>query len=100
MDIVYPYRPSPEDFELRMSLRSLKHLKTPFENVWVIGEIPSCFRGKLIYQQDRMTGKQQNVIFKLLKICDDKRISEDFIVMNDDFIFTKDQELKNYQLGS
>ena len=81
MDIVYPYKRTPDDFELIYSLRSL--VNVPHDRVVIAGDRPSRV-------SDAVT------VFPVLRVGCDRYVSStanifatdvsgDFIVMNDDF---------------
>lgn len=81
MDVVYPYKRTPDDFELRYSLRSL--VNVPHDRVIVAGDAPDI-------TSDAVT------VFKVPRVGADRYMSStanifaadvsgDFIVMNDDF---------------
>jgi len=100
MDIVYPlgggsiYR----NMELRFSLRSLQFVD--HDKVFIIGQMPLRWlqRVEFIKLPDIKKQKQRSVIKKLLFICQpESPVSEDFILMNDDFYFLERQEIKLYK---
>lgn len=82
MDYVYVCRDG-ENEELRYSLRSLEK-NMPSGNVWIIGGKPDWYCGNFIaVEQTRKT--YANVREQLRVACKNKNISDDFILMNDDF---------------
>lgn len=82
MDYVYVCR-NGENEELRYSLRSLEK-NMPSGNVWLVGYRPDWFRGNFIPLPDS-SSKFENIKKCIFKITDTKEISENFILMNDDF---------------
>lgn len=99
MDIVYILGTGSRfnDEEIRYSLRSLKNL--PHDKVFVIGEKPDFFSDEIrhIPAQDPFDVKQQNAFHKLSIACDTEEISDDFVLMNDDFfILNPIDEVKHY----
>jgi len=88
MDIVYICRPG-ENEELRYSIRSAVQ-NLPHDNLWVVGQKPIWYTGNFIDVPiiDK-NSKYKNARLNLEKICVDKRISDDFILMNDDFYIMK-----------
>lgn len=84
--------------EIRYSLRSVqKNLK--HGKIFVIGEKCDWFSDKIIHipAEDPFEIKTKNAYHKLLIACNDKRISDNFILMNDDFfILNKIPEIKPY----
>lgn len=91
MDIVYILGTGSRynDDEIRYSLRSLINL--PHDNVYVIGEKPDFFSDNVIHipAEDPFDVKQKNAFHKLTIACNTKEISDDFILMNDDFFILK-----------
>lgn len=74
--------------EIRYSLRSAQKNLKNFGKVFVVGECPPWLT-KVIHipAQDRYGHKLMNATGKIRKACADKRVSERFILMNDDFFF-------------
>lgn len=89
------------DNEIRFSLRSAeKYLK--FGKVFIIGDKPEWMTGVIhIKTTDSESNKLMNARKKYLIACKDKRISNQFILMNDDFFFLKDiEKIENYSRGT
>jgi hypothetical protein len=89
MDVVYPYRRSPGDFELRYSLRSLSNV--PHDRVIIAGEIPLTTSDRVVTVKNPRTGADRYMsstsnIFAAIGRAD---VSSDFIVMNDDIFVLK-----------
>lgn len=82
MDYVYICRQG-ENEELRYSLRSLVK-NAPDGRVWIVGNKPSWYAGDFLAVKD-VAGKFENIRTALLAIANHDEISEDFILMNDDF---------------
>jgi hypothetical protein len=90
MDVVYLVAPGHANEALRHSLRSLRHL--PHDRVWLAGFKPrwiSPVVGHIPVPQERETRKHYNTWRNLRVACLDKRVSEDVILMNDDFFVTR-----------
>lgn len=85
MDIVYLVKECQTDEELTYSLRSLVNL--PHGKVFLVGGCPGNIdKGKVIHCPIiQRNNKFQNTQNGLKYICKDNRLSEDFILMNDDF---------------
>jgi hypothetical protein len=101
MDIVYPVKIDPENDseELRYSLRSLKNI--PHNRVVIVGEIPSWVRNVERMPIPQTGSKAQNVAANLSAVLKNDTISEDFILMNDDFFVMKPIEtLLDYDFGA
>lgn len=82
MDLVYICR-SGENEELRYSIRSAV-ANLPHKNIWVFGGKPDWYTGNYI-KVDQRRSKYINAKNSLKAICEEKRISDSFILMNDDF---------------
>lgn len=89
MDIVYLLKDTPTNEELTYSLRSLVNL--PHDKVFFVGGCPNNIdRTKIIHIPIIQTNdKYKNTENGLKYICKDNRLSEDFILMNDDFFILK-----------
>jgi len=86
MDCVYICRPG-ENEELRHSIRSVvKNL--PYDSVWVVGYKPSWYSGNFMSVPNTTT-KFENIRLALKAVAENNEISDDFILMNDDFFIIK-----------
>jgi hypothetical protein len=82
MDIVYICRDGDNE-ELRYSIRSaVKNLL--HDNIWVVGGKPEWYVGNYIMVAQNKS-KYSNARENLKAICNEKKISKSFILMNDDF---------------
>lgn len=77
------------DGELRFSLRSLKNF--PHGRVFIAsGRRPEWLTGvEFVDAADSYENKLANAVFKIRTACRDPRISEKFVLMNDDFFFLR-----------
>ena len=82
MDFVYICKDGDNE-ELRYSIRSVM-ASFPDAKVWVVGGKPSWYKGSFIFVQQR-SAKYINAVNNLKQICSSKEISEQFVLMNDDF---------------
>lgn len=94
-DIVYLVKDTPENDELKYSLRSICQ-NLPHHKVWLIGGCPTFIdKAKInhvyIEQNSRLT-KWNNTNKLLMSVCDNENISDDFVLFNDDFFATKPLE--------
>ena len=87
LDICYCVKDSPWNEELRYSLRSLKNLKG-IGKVWIFGGCPSWVNEEEVnvvrVEQDK-GNKWENTAGNWIEICKNPEVSENFILMNDDF---------------
>jgi len=93
MDIVYPIGKGSRynNFELRMSLRSLEKHLSNMGNVWIIGEKPDWIQNmNHIHKHDINTVPDRNMMEKLKLACETPEISEDFLMVHDDHYLLAD----------
>ena len=85
MDIVYLVKNSRFNEELTYSLRTL--VNVPHDKVFLVGGCPENIKkDTIIHIPVLQTGnKYQNTLKNLELICRDPRLSEEFILFNDDF---------------
>lgn len=91
MDIVYSLSSNYTGEELKYSLRSLVNM--PHDKVYFVGGCPSWAKNIVHIPTDQTGTKWQNVPRNLIAVCEDIRVSEDFIYFNDDFFVL--QKVKN-----
>lgn len=97
MDYVYTCRPGDNE-ELRYSIRSVVE-NMPEGNIWVVGDKPDWYSGNFI-NVPQTGSKYQNVRRSLEKICASSQISNDFVLMNDDFfIINKIDNVETFHGG-
>lgn len=88
-DIVYFVKESPENEELRYSLRSIER-NFPHNKVWFYGGKPNGLKpDKRVPITQTCPTKWQNVKFMLRMACKNDDITEDFWLFNDDFFVMK-----------
>lgn len=88
--------------EIRYSIRSVEMNLLCAGRIFVIGECPDFLSGVIhIPYPDKHKNKQDNAREKYLVAANDERISDDFILMNDDFFVLEPVEsVPNYTLGT
>ena len=86
MDFVYVCREG-ENEELRYSIRSVVK-NAPVDNIWVIGGKPDWYTGNFISVKND-SGKFNNIKNCIKVASETDEISEDFVLMNDDFFITE-----------
>lgn len=105
MDVVYLVRPDRTNEQLRYSLRSLELLT--YDRVWIVGFQPSWVQNTnyIRYDPGNAPGADSHPkaykTWKMLKLVSThKEISEDFILMNDDFFLLRQMpKVINYHRG-
>lgn len=85
MDIVYLVKDSDVNEELTFSLRSLKNI--PHDKVFLVGGFPANINPEKVYHIPTAQGpnKYHNTTSSLRTVANTSEVSEDFILMNDDF---------------
>lgn len=98
MDFVYICRSGTNE-ELRYSIRSVeKHF--PDSKIWVVGYKPYWYSGNFLPVKDS-TVKYENIRLAILAITSCKEISNNFVLMNDDFfIINPIKKIPTYYGGS
>lgn len=97
IDVVYILRNSGTRWrneEIRYSLRALEK-NIIVGNVFIVGVLPKFIdesQVNLIKAEDPYSNKLRNAIHKISLACKDDRVSNDFILMNDDFFFLQHAE--------
>jgi hypothetical protein len=103
-DIVIPLgnRSTVRNLELRFALRSIqKHLKGVGQVV-VIGETVDWVQNisHIPHEDDpRSRFKERNIANKMINVCKDKRVSENFLMWHDDHFALQDFEAKDFPLA-
>lgn len=98
MDYVYTCRQGNNE-ELRYSLRSIEH-NMPAGRVWVVGYRPDWYIGDFVQVKD-IGSKFENIRNCIKIISEHNEISDDFILMNDDFFaLNKINNFNDYHGGS
>lgn len=97
MDFVYICRPG-ENEELRYSIRSLI-TNYPDANIFIVGGKPDWYSGDYIFVEDK-SNKFENINNCYRAILQSNKISNDFILMNDDFFLLSNIKSFNYYSGN
>lgn len=83
MDIVYLVKKTATNIELRYSLRSLMFL--PHNKVYVVGDLPSFLTNIEYIKAPTFTDRYKTTTNHIKLACELDSLSDDFILMNDDF---------------
>lgn len=87
MDLVYPLKNNVTTLDLLFSLRSVCAHELPFDKVWCAGYTPLWLKDVYsipVIQNKR--SKWKNALYNVVAACQRPEVSDDFILMNDDFI--------------
>lgn len=97
MDALYVLGKSSQynNFELRLSLRSLEQNAKDLESVFIVGEKPRWIKNIVHIPVDDIYTIENNVFRKILTACK-LDISENFLFMNDDFYMMKPFIMEDY----
>lgn len=87
MDVVYFVRRGESNEELRHSLRSLSNI--PHRNVYIIGYLPKWVDNVIHIDFQQTIRKNKNTTNMLKEVVDVPELSDNFILMNDDFYIMK-----------
>jgi hypothetical protein len=98
LDLVWVCRGGQNE-ELRYSIRSATQ-NLEHNNVWVIGDKPDWYVGPFIQSQQIEGKKYDNVKTGLLKVIKSDQLSDQIILMNDDFYVLQPTELDYYYSGT
>lgn len=104
-DLVYIYRrrPDGDETEIRYSVRSAaKNLK--FRKLFIVGDKPFGLKNFTLIKHRGPTSKYENAFEKIIRAAEDDRVSDEFVLMNDDFFilrpFKKVPYYKKAEFGS
>lgn len=85
-DLVYILKESEDNQDLKMSLRSIEKFCS-FRKIWIVGYKPSWLKNvEYIHTEQKSNSKWMNSCLNWKTACKCKDISDNFILMNDDFI--------------
>lgn len=97
LDIVYPYKHK-GGHELRYSLRSLVNL--PHRRVFIAGDCPDWTQHVTHVAVRQGVDKYGNSLANILAACQRPDLSDDFVLMNDDFfVLSPQEEIPAYHQG-
>ena len=88
MDLVYIVKESDENDDLRYSLRSVEKF-VPYDNIWIVGYKPKWVKNVNYIPVKQSGNKWNNSVKNILTACKCDKISENFVLMNDDFFAIK-----------
>lgn len=84
LDLVYIVRPGEINNDLRYSLRSVSKF-CAYRKIWIIGFKPRWVGNVKYIHTEQNQNKWKNSMINYLAACNTPEISENFILMNDDF---------------
>lgn len=87
-DLVYIVKPEERNEDLKYSLRSIDKF-VPHNRVWIVGYKPSWVNNVGYIPVAQTGNKWKNSVNNIIKACECEQISDNFILMNDDFFAIK-----------
>lgn len=86
------------NFEIKYSLRSIEQHLKEYRNVFIIGTKPYFLNDKAIEVpfKDSYANKARNIMAKILRAANDTRITNEFLLFNDDYFLLQDVLAPNY----
>jgi hypothetical protein len=89
MDLVYLYKGGSKT-ELFLSIKSVWNFLKGYRHIYIIGDYVEFPTVKSVISLQHGTSRYNNSYLKMIDACNHPDISDDFLLMNDDFIFLKD----------
>lgn len=101
VDVVYPLGRGSQhnDLELRYSLRSLEYYVHNIRKIFIVGDIPKWIdKEKIVHipAKDQYGKRALNVYAKIFYACEHPDITDDFLLMNDDFFFIRVRDASKF----
>jgi len=87
-DLVYIVKPGDKNEDLKYSLRSVEKF-VPHNNIWIVGYKPNWVYNVGYIPVAQTENKWKNSVKNIIAACSNEYISDDFILMNDDFFAIK-----------
>ena len=84
-----------QDVELRYALRSVEKYLKGYGEIFIIGQAPRWIKNVTVIpatDNDKIYYKERNIFNKIMLACQDSRVSEDFLFMNDDHFLLSEFE--------
>ena len=91
MDLVYIVRNGDNNPDLRYSLRSIAKF-VQYDRVWIVGYKQKWIKDVEYIKVTQGPDKWQNSVNNIIAACKNEDISDDFVLMNDDFFAIKPVE--------
>jgi hypothetical protein len=103
-DIVYPLKEQTINLDLKYALRSLEKFGAEVGKVVIVGYKPAWITNVIHIPTEQHFSKWQNTRSNWKKVCKCDDLSEDIILMNDDFIFSEPvkswEDVTNLHMGT
>ncbi len=99
IDIVYINQKTPwGNKELMYSLRSVEKYVKNYRNIYLVGHKPRFISDQVIHvpYDDKFVNKATNIMMKVLTGSEQPDLSENFMLLNDDYFFVGDIDAPTY----
>lgn len=86
------------DTEIKYSIRSVERFLIGYRNIYLIGTKPAFLNGRVIEipYEDIYGNKARNIMSKINRAASEKRISNNFMLFNDDYFLLKTTDAPLY----
>lgn len=98
MDLVYMLKVGNFNHDLKYSLRSVEKYVKGFDKVWIFGYKPFWVQNVEYVKVPQSSSKYRNSLNNIKTICETDDVSDDFVLMNDDFIVHKSININDVNL--
>lgn len=90
--------------EIRFSLRAIEKNLKEYRKIWIVGEKPVWIRNiqHIAYPDDLIHNADGNIARKILRVCQEEDLTEEFLFINDDHYIMKPtvaREIPPYHKG-
>lgn len=77
--------------EIRFSLRAIEKNLQEYRNIWIVGERPDWLRNinHIPYPDELINNADGNIARKVLRVCQEEELTDDFLFINDDHFIIK-----------
>lgn len=100
LDLVIPLGKGSKhnNLELLYCLRSIEKYLTNYGQLFIVGQFPDFLNSEAIHiEQPFVSGNPaRNIAMNMLEACRDERLSERFLMINDDYFFTAPTDAATY----
>lgn len=88
-DIVIPLKAAEPNEDLRFTLRSIEKYGAEYGTIWLVGYCPRWVQNVRYLPTRQFSDKWTNTLRNRIVVCEQKDLSDKFLLFNDDFILTR-----------